>query len=160
MKQIKGFENYLINQNGEVYSLFSKKQIKSQKDKAGYLAISLSNKKERKRLFIHRLLAIAYINNPENKPCVNHLDGDKSNNNLCNLQWCTHEENIKHAWSNGLCYKNYETIKLAQKSISKKLLDTNTNTIFNSISEAIRYYNIPSTTFYRLMNKSTQFKLL
>jgi hypothetical protein len=160
MKQIKGFENYLINKDGEIFSKFTKTKITSHKDKNGYYRIRLVNEHGRKSVFIHRLLAMTFIPNPENKPCVNHIDCNKSNNDLSNLEWVTQQENIKHAWDNNKCYKSYETVKLAHKVTSKKLLDTNTNTIFNSISEAIRYYKIPSTTFYRLMNKTNQFKLI
>ena len=160
MKQIKGFENYLINEDGEIFSKFTKTKIISHKDKYGYLRIRLVNEYGRKSVFIHRLLAMTFIPNPENKPCVNHIDCNKSNNDLLNLEWATQKENIKHAWNNGKCTKNYESIKMAHKAVSKKVLDTNTNNVFNSISEAIRYYKIPSTTFYRLMNKSNQFKLI
>jgi hypothetical protein len=160
MKQIKGFENYLINEDGEIYSKFKNKKLKSQKDKNVYFKIRLYNEVERKTMFIHRLLALTFIPNPDNKPCVNHIDCNKSNNKLSNLEWSTQKENIKHAWDNGKCTKNYESIKMANKAVSKKVLDTNTNNVFNSISEAIRYYKIPSTTFYRLMNKSNQFKLI
>ena len=160
MKEIKGFENYLINEKGEIYSKFTKKLIASQKDKNGYARTRLVNKHGRKSVFIHRLLAMSFIDNPLNKPHVNHIDCNKSNNNLSNLEWCTHSENLKHAVLNGRCDRCFETIKLAHKKISKKLLDTETNIIYNSISEAIRTFKIPSTTFYRQMNKTNRFKTI
>lgn len=55
-------------------------------------------------LRIHRLVAMAYIPNPDNLPEVNHKDGDKHNNCVTNLEWCTNLENMRHAWANGLVY--------------------------------------------------------
>lgn len=160
MKEIKGFENYLINKEGVIHSKFTNKEILSQKDKNGYVRTRLVNKHGRKSVFVHRLLAISFIDNPLNKPYVNHIDCNKSNNDLSNLEWCTQSENLKHAVFNGKCNKCYETIKLASQKISKKLLDTETNIIYNSISEAIRTFKIPSTTFYRQMNKTNRFKII
>jgi hypothetical protein len=68
----------------------------------GYRKIGLTVNGKTYQYFIHRLLAETFIPNPENKPQVNHLDGDKLNNNLENLEWCTAKENIAHAFSSGL----------------------------------------------------------
>ncbi len=57
---------------------------------------------KRKTLYVHRMLAELFINNPDNKPCINHKDGVKSNNSLENLEWSTHKENMRHAHATGL----------------------------------------------------------
>lgn len=76
--------------------------IMKQANVKGYKAIQPTISGKRKTLYVHRLLAKLFISNPNNKPCINHKDGVKSNNSLDNLEWCTHKENIEHAHRTGL----------------------------------------------------------
>jgi hypothetical protein len=73
----------------------------------GYAGITLSNGKNKICTNIHRLVALAFIPNPNNKPCVNHIDGTKQNNCVSNLEWVTWAENIQHAYDNGLAIPLY-----------------------------------------------------
>ena len=106
-KQIEGFNNYYISNLGNVKSVnyanngIEKELVKVPNYK-GYLRVVLynSNKKYKKRVSI--LVALHFIKNPENKPQVNHKDGNKLNNNYCNLEWATASENIQHAYDTGL----------------------------------------------------------
>lgn len=71
--------------------------LKTEKKKKGYVAVSLSKNGKVKSHLIHRLVAQAFIANPENKPIVNHLDENTSNNNVENLSWVTNEENLNYS---------------------------------------------------------------
>ena len=98
---IRGFEEYLINKEGKVYSTKNKKML-SLRDRHGYLAVTFSKNNKRYDFFLHRLLALTFIPNPNNKLYINHIDGNKHNNSLDNLEWCTGSENVQHAYDIGL----------------------------------------------------------
>ena len=91
---IVGFENYSINQEGIVFSLISNKILKPQRMSNGYLFVVLRSGGRSYSMSIHRLVAIAFIPNKDNLPCVDHIDGDKTNNLVGNLRWCTQKENL------------------------------------------------------------------
>ncbi len=117
MKEDNRFE---ISKDGIIRNIKTK-TIKSQYiSSTGYYMISISKINKSKPHRVHRLLANNYIDNPENLKEVNHLDGNKLNNNLSNLEWCSHLGNMKHAFSTGLANntgsKNGMS-KLKEKSI-------------------------------------------
>ena len=102
-KQIKGYENYLISNEGRVFNYKYNRFLKpSNNSTGGYFYVTLCKNGVSKHHKIHRLVANAFIPNPENKPTVNHIDGIKTNNLVENLEWCTHSENSQHSYDNGL----------------------------------------------------------
>ena len=91
---IKGYENlYKINRKGEIYSCHHKKNMTLLEKSDGYLYVDLRLNGVRKKCYIHRLLGMHYIDNPDNKPEIDHIDRNKQNNDLSNLRWVTRLEN-------------------------------------------------------------------
>lgn len=111
-KEIKGHrQSYEVSDSGKVRSKdcigprggHIKGHVLSQRDNSnGYLRCGMNLTGNYKEYLVHRLVADAFIPNPENKPYVNHIDGNKHNNSIDNLEWCTRSENEKHAWRTGL----------------------------------------------------------
>ncbi len=166
-------------------SLTRGEPLKPFRNDRGYLVIKVtlkdeSGKKKSKRPTIHRLVCTAFHENPENKPQVNHKDGNQLNNHKDNLEWATAKENTQHAWATGLCKRKYniteeqiavikdnyaevgcwdleEKLGLPAKIIakvankmglkmtkvfSKKVIDLNTNKIYNSCQEVANEFGI------------------
>jgi hypothetical protein len=82
------------------------KQLRPSVDKYGYERVVLTKDGIRKTYSVHKLIALAFIPNPENKTTINHIDGNKRNNNVSNLEWATEKENQNHKWKNGLANYN------------------------------------------------------
>lgn len=103
-KDIQGYEGiYMVSNLGRVKSLCRSGRKKEKilcllKAMNGYRKVALTINKKTKHILVHRLVAIAFIPNPENKCCVNHKKGIKSDNRVSQLEWNTHEENRNHAF--------------------------------------------------------------
>lgn len=176
-KDVKGYEGlYEISNLGRIKSL---NRTKTTTDKFGnkhsfvtkikilkpslssrnYQNISLVKKEIKKKFSVHRLVALAFLDNPLNKPQVNHMNGVKHDNRVENLEWVTPKENTIHAHNNNFCRKG------KTHHMSKQVVCLNTNKIFYSIKEAIlecKVHNLPAMlngkrknyTTLRFLNKS------
>lgn len=103
MKTIPGFSRYLISKSGDVWTKIYKKIMKQKIDRYGYPVISLINDQGIKKYPpIHRLVALTYIPNPYDLGQINHIDGNKRNNNVSNLEWITVSKNIEHSFRTDL----------------------------------------------------------
>jgi hypothetical protein len=107
-KDVEGFEGYKVSSFGRIKSFKHKKAgriLKLPLKAWGYFQTTLFKLGKPKFLSVHKLVALAFIPNPENKPEVNHIDGNKTNNNVQNLEWVTLSENSLHAFKIGLSKK-------------------------------------------------------
>ena len=150
-KDIKGFEDrYQISSEGRVRSLARKfidnsgrwqnikeRILKLKTDKDGYKVIGIRDDSGKQKYFrVHRLVCEAFIPNPDDKPQVNHIDEDKSNNRICNLEWCTCTENNNHGTRTARAIKN--TAKALSKMVGQYTLDGELVKVFQSTHEAER----------------------
>lgn len=166
---IKGYEGYYkISNYGNVKSVdryvgyrngmkrkYPAKDLKLEKTKDGYFRVLLMKEGIKKRFMVHRLVAEAFVKNTENKPQVNHKDGDKSNSYFENLEWCTPEENMQHAIATGL-----KDMSNHQPSNSEKVICVETQEVFASKSKAANYIGVNPTTLGRAIKHNRKCKNL
>lgn len=98
--QIEGCEHYTINEFGVVTNTRSGLVLKPDMNSGGYLRVTMWNGKYN-RITVHRLVALHYLDNPDGHPIVNHIDGNKLNNHVSNLEWCTASYNVKDGYKRG-----------------------------------------------------------
>ena len=108
------------------------KILKQRKNHKGYPVVYLSKYGKQSTRVVHRLVAKAFIPNPNNLPQVNHKDGNKENNNVCNLEWCTNSENQIHAWKTGLQPDYEHSNGRGRPAKPVAMIDLQTNKIINT----------------------------
>ena len=136
---VEGFTGYAVSTHGRVHSSKQKNgRIMSPTiGKNGYLSVLLCRKGEKKRLYVHRLVAMAFIPNPEGKKQVNHKDCSKLNNHVDNLEWMTHQENGQHAWENNLISIDAAWVALLEKRAAQT--HCRRGHLFDGIRSSVRY---------------------
>lgn len=165
-KPVVGYEGlYEVSNLGKVKSLprkyfnrnrYTKEQILSTwVDAYGYKRVKLTNKTDGKSTKIHRILCEAFLPNPENKPYINHKDGNKLNNSLENLEWCTPAENIQHAYDSGLMPRKYgeenPVSKLSYKDIEQiRILRKTRGYTYKELGEM---FGVSSSQIGKIVNK-------
>ncbi len=111
---VSGFENlYEISTTGIIRSLHPSRKgqvLSARIDRGGYLAVGLTYKGKSVTRFLHRLLAEAYIPKVAGKDFINHINGNKLDNSIENLEWVTHQENMQHAYATGLILKKTKMV--------------------------------------------------
>ena len=171
MKDILGYEGlYKINENGEIYSIPRKgtinniRKISQRKNKYGYMQVVLMKNNKMKTFLVHRLVAQAFIPNYNSFPQVNHIDGNKANNRVANLQWCTVSHNTKHAYENNLggfrdvVSKNLQKINDKNAYHYVEIKNEYETKIFSSTSDASKYLNTHKDNITRAFRKNQKCK--
>lgn len=154
-KTLERNQNYKISDKGEVFSLKQGKILSPKRNHDSYLRIQIWSHNKCKYVGIHRLVAETFIDNPDNKPFVNHKDGDKTNNSVSNLEWCTQRENIRHAWNTGLSksHLNANGRRVYQYSLNGELIRK-----YPSTMEVERTLGIPHSYISKAIANKTPLK--
>ena len=165
-KDIINFENYTIFDDGKIFSKKSNKFIKNCKTEKGYCRVCLHSNGNIKAFFVHRLVAEAFIPNPDNLPQVNHKDENPNNNNVDNLEWCNAKYNINYGTGIERRSKSRIGSKLSEKTISKIIeskkqfskkvyqysLENELISIYDSTHQASKITNTPRVSIIRCCN--------
>lgn len=132
---------YLVSNEGRVKNAKTGRVLKELITHTGYVKVHLFRVNDEKNIFLHRIVAEAFLPNPQRKPQVNHIDGNKLNNNVENLEWCTNKENVRHSWENGLREGNIQWYNSKKKRVVAISIDGADVIRFNSIAEAKKHFN-------------------
>lgn len=142
-KDIPNFEGlYRVSNGGDIFNVITNKKLKTTIKKTGYVYVILTKEKHKYHKRVHRLVAEAFIPNPDNLPQVNHKDEEKTNNKVDNLEWCTAKYNMNHGTRNKRISKFRQTHQFGGNNPNAvKVLNKTTGEIFESVRDAAKKYN-------------------
>jgi len=152
---IRSVDRVITYKNG--YKVSYEGKTKAQvKDKYGYNYVSLYKNQNNKQGMVHRLVAQAFIPNIENKPQINHIDGNKGNNNVVNLEWATAQDNMTHASVNGLLEdvsgeKHYKS-KLTEENVQEIRERSGNGETYQSLADE---FGVVKSTIGFIVNRET-----
>ena len=145
-------EYYIVFNNGDVFNKQTGHKLKSHVGTRGYVMVDLNHN----ICLVHRLVAESFVPNPLNKPCVNHINGIKTDNRAENLEWCTHSENNQHAYDNNLshavCGEKHYSSKFTQDEIREIRRLYKTNKPEYSQANLARKYGVGPTTMHDIVH--------
>ena len=149
---IKGSEDYIIFENGSILNCVTDRFLRINNGAGFYKSVRLRKDNKPKTHHLHRLLANAFIPKIDGKRYVNHKDGNKLNNELSNLEWCTHQENMKHAYDNGMLYQSEKNKRATLEAKFKPVINTENGIYYESIKEAASAYGLSSGILGRYLS--------
>ena len=139
---LTGYEHeYAIAKDGRILSKLTDQYVQPSVDSNGYLKVILYKDGVKKTERVHRLVAQQFIPNPDNLPVINHIDGNKQNPHYQNLEWCTQQENVQHAFDTGL------TAKTSNKEVVR-----GDGRVYPSLTEAAKNNNISKSAISKVIN--------
>lgn len=136
-KKVDGFP-YSVSVDGKARNDKTGHELKAAISNSGYLRVGLWNKQKAKNCFVHRLVAMAFVPNPENKPEVNHKDGNKLNNSASNLEWVTGAENKRHCREVLGKVNRHPNTEAAHNACKKRVRCVDTGEEYESITSAAK----------------------
>lgn len=147
--------DYGIAEDGEIINLYTKQIKFTCVNKDGYLQVAFGTAKVKRTFLVHRLVAESFIPNPENKPQVNHIDGNKLNCHISNLEWVTPRENLIHAFKTGLQKRGeaHGRSKLTEEQVREIRYRYANEKI--SYAQLSRDYNVNPNSIKRILNGET-----
>jgi hypothetical protein len=161
-KDVVGYEGiYKVSNLGNVKRVLISRGVSKKnnnfikpKNTKGYNSVRLTTNNVTKHFYVHRLIALAFIPNPNNYPFINHINGVRNDNRIENLEWCTHSQNIRHAIEIGLKV----TAKGDDNKLSRKIIDTKTGVIYYSTLTLSKKLGVNRGTLWSWLNNERRNK--
>lgn len=157
LKLIEGYELYYVSRDGKVFSdkYKERRELSQRKNSRGYMYVNLCKNGKYRSITVHRLVAIAFLGKRDEGFEVNHIDGNKENNCISNLEWVTKSQNMKHAFKYGLnksrAHELHHSAKLKEKDVCEIRRRFSNGEKISNISKS--FPNVSYTTVKNVCNR-------